>query len=131
MDNLTEFKELIAKYNSITLIDLKKVTQGYQARNFEDIGAETVISELTGFGSQLTCSLCIAVTGSTIYSDPDCNACVWKMTTKDNCHSGINTDSYCSIQDAIDNNDLLEAIKLRAEYMKEVLSEYLKDSESL
>ena len=128
-NNLKEFKELIEKYNSITIEDIE------QADMFLDDGYDCydtsgIMETLTGFGSVSTCTLCNALDVKHYMGIYPCKGCIWLIQTKTLCTLGENYDSYELIETATTNQELLEAIKYRAEYINEVLNEYLKDEKS-
>jgi hypothetical protein len=124
--NIKEFKVLILKYETITLEKIKEL-QGLT--NWAEV--------LTGFGSKNTCTLCKGVP-RTIYdsSEPDCRYCVWyKINPTNTGCNGINGDynsyktymyitymciTYEAIDDAKTPEDLLNAYRNRAAYMRTV-----------
>lgn len=105
--NLEEFKELIRRYESITLEEINDAW-------LEGMGAERVARYLTGFGDSLTCSLCKAV-------EICCRSCVYGITN--GCLDGKNEETYCNIKYAKSPDELLSAFRGRADHMKKIISE--------
>lgn len=117
--NEKEFKALIKTYESITLSDLEN----------------NELSNLTGYGSKIKCTLCLAI--RKLHNGIcECNNCVYGAETLkkecfNECCKGINKETYDAIR-SIDNVNvddskfLLLAIKARAKHMKEVWKSYLK-----
>ena len=102
--NVKEAKQLIGKYRSVTLVMLEK----------EDCEPWGALSNITGFGYHHTCTLCKAV-------KRNCSECIHSLS---NNNSG---DYYCiedtarAIYNATSYEELLEAIKDRADYLETLL----------
>ena len=121
MTNLKEFKELAARYLSITIDEIKA-----NRVNFNDgwIDAGLTMRKLTGFGTKTNCTLCKAVgdiIGKNGIERVDCDSCAWIEFTQRMCANGINRESYNNIEFAESENELLEAIQVRGEYMTELI----------
>jgi hypothetical protein len=111
MENLKEFKELILRYESITLEEIQKISKiRWIAINGNNIAGNS----LTGFGSKSTCTLCVAVNGY-------CDKCIYSSLTG-NSFAGCTDDfTYSSIGNADTSEKLLNAFRKRAEYMRNLL----------
>ena len=108
MKNIKEFKELIEKYESITLEDivLAEATVDVFEYGFD------IAQYLTGYGSKNSCMLCGAI-------NSDCSQCVWgKVEFNFGC---IVHPTFKAIENAEDAKELLQAFKNRAAYMREWL----------
>jgi hypothetical protein len=97
--NIEAAKELVKKYRSITLEDLRN---HYNVDNVELLGS------ITGFGNTYTCTLCRACNWS-------CHLCIWKFD------GGCINDTYGNIQYAKTLEDLLDAIKERADELEDLI----------
>ena len=118
--NIIEFKDLIKRYESITLEELTNP-------KLRLLGSRAIMNYLTGFGDYETCTLCVKAEELSIevYGNifATCNFCIW--TTTDNfCYYGKNEQTYSAIWEARNREKLFEAVKKRAEHMKKVLQEY-------
>lgn len=107
--NKKEFIALIKKYESITLETINKYK--ISGSIFFTIGSFTAF-QLTGFGSNLTCTLCKA-------TNTDCGSCYWYEKTSTICTSH---KTYQDIKNAKDEISLLKAFKARAKYMRQQLT---------
>lgn len=119
MKNLKEFKELIEKYKSITLEQVKElfVIDGIWPNAFD------VANSLTGFGSTHTCSLCKVITEEPLADNfPKCNECVWSANESNHYNCCTNHETYQAIDNAESSEELFEAFQERAKYMEEFLS---------
>lgn len=109
--NIKEFKQLIERYESITLEEIRE--------NQEDPLL------LTGFGSSYSCKLC---TNIQVFTD-NCTGCVYHEIERTiySCNFGKNEKTYQMISSAENANDLLKAFKARAGYMRQILTELKLD----
>ena len=120
--NIKEFKELILRYESITLEEIKK----HQMKpEFMRAGCFN-LSGLTGFGNPDTCTLCKAV-------DSDCYECAWHdtsnyFTSGADCDSGNNEQTFMNIAFAETPQELKAAYKARANHMRNILKEYYENN---
>lgn len=115
--NEKEFKALIKTYKSMN------------ESTFEGEGGLIPLNEITGHGSTRHCSLCAAIRKRSSTRSLDCNKCVYNTNKEDdsslhNCCAGINQTTYDAIDDAETVNDILMAVKSRAEHMKKVWKAY-------
>jgi len=131
--NLKEFKELILKYESITIEKIEN-SDSYQnsmdpKNGIEEWFSEEVMQELTGFGTLATCTLCAAIDLKT-YKIPafklDCSNCTWVKEIGYKCYIGMNQKTYDNFEGGnIDSEEgLIKACKARAKYMREVINWY-------
>lgn len=61
MKNLEAAKELLSKYRSVTLEELKQLFEQTPENKCDIIDGDTVLNKITGFGNAGTCLLCKAV----------------------------------------------------------------------
>lgn len=113
--NLKEFKELIERYETITLEEIQYGFEIYKLGNL--VGAK-----LTGYGTLITCTLCQALKEyNDKYVGPSsvCKYCVYGPE-KFNC---LNRDptSYYDIYYAKTPEQFLEACRNRASFMRTLL----------
>jgi hypothetical protein len=108
--NIKEFKELILRYESITLDEIEeKFTDGF-----------IDVKSLTGFGNPNTCSLCIPI-------KMQCLDCIYNKTGSV-CRKGINSKTYRSIALSDHPLQLKEAYIERAKHMRKILKEYYDEN---
>jgi len=101
--NLSEFKALIKRYESITLEEIKEA--------FTESYSFTTAERLTGFNSS-DCSLCKAV-------GTNCYICVYALNC--GCLYGENSETYNRIYNADTPIKLRNAFRDRARHMKTLL----------
>lgn len=122
--NMEEFKALIKRYESITLDEISEEVE--KTDKTDKIMADVYGKErLTGFGSQETCTLCLAVRGN-------CDICVYKITDVGDledcyCLHDKNQDTYWRIMHARTPYRLLQAYRARAKHMRSILTKYYPD----
>lgn len=132
--NIKEFKNLIEKYEKITLEEIQKVWKSFvedAAEEYEyatgeyiteDARGEDVAPELTGFGSCTTCTLCRAVLEC-------CTECIYFRKRKEDfmycCNTGRNAKTYKAIDNAKNPEELLKAFRQRAKYLRKAYFKYL------
>ncbi len=125
--NKKEFKELIKDYEAVTYEDMHRVYVRHiveKDRFIYDFAA-TVLGELTGFGSLLTCKLCIA-------TQSDCVACAYNTEKKTGfeagifCAEGKFKESYYKINNSKTPIELMDAIEARVKVMKKVRRQWKK-----
>lgn len=106
--NIVAFKKLILRYESITLEDLKKKS----------------ISDLTGYGSSYSCTLCLVTRD--ISGRLDCSKCIWDKTSAYfngyPCINKPNEETYSAVYEAETPEDTLTAIRSRAKHMRKTLT---------
>ena len=120
MKNLKEFKELILKYESITLEDIIATEDNIKG-TFDEVA-----QALTGFGYRPTCTLCQIVKG-------DCEFCTWSYIVDSSdlkyfapCTILESKITYIAIYKAETPEELLKAFKARAKYMRQCLTNIKK-----
>ncbi len=92
--NIKEAKELVDRYESITLEEIKN--------NFDP-------EELTGFGNAFSCILCLAV--------KKCKYCIYVS----GCVDGKNEKSYDRIYYAYTPTKLRNAFRARAKHIRKII----------
>ena len=113
--NLEEFKELIRRYETITLKEIKQANCSAQ--------------KLTGFGLCFTCTLCMKVNYK--YSNENCKYCIYGPMKEGRCAclDGKNKDTYSEIactDTTRTPKELLIAYRNRAIHLKKRYAKYLK-----
>lgn len=123
MKNLKEFKELIERYETITIGEIRKEWKDIKAKK-ERRSAHYVAQSLTGFGGSRTCTLCVAI-DQRRYND--CNGCVYFKNYKEGfgCINTINEPSYRLVDYAETPTQLLKAYRNRAKHLRETYKEIL------
>ena len=116
--NIKEFKELILKYESITLEEIEK--------HYNKLSREFAHENLTGFGDAETCTLCISI-------KKDCSICTYSVTPRlkkndFHCMNSINEKTFDMISDATTPQELKAAYKARAKHMRNILKEYYENN---
>ena len=133
-ENIEAFNALIKKYEEITLAEVEKIWF-YNLENYPYTDAGEVARELTGFGSIEHCTLCLAIEGNkeidtnTEFRQRICPKCVYsrrEMPLMFYCNTGKNRDTYLAIDEAHDPEELLEAFKNRAKFLRKKYSKYVE-----
>lgn len=108
--NITQAKNLVKKYRSITIEQLLKVGKG---KTFGYMAG--ILSKITGFGNADTCRMC-KFSGKQF---DDCNGCIYLELT----NGYICTDHYTygDIEDAETIQELHHAIQERANYIESII----------
>lgn len=114
------FKKLIRRYEEITREEIG------EAVDKRDGYILTAKEDLTGFGSTAKCILC-KQTRQFPFNSANCLDCDWMKLTDFKCDKGSNSLTYKKIGHANTIEELYQAYKDRAEYMKIVLEENGKD----
>jgi len=116
--NLEAAKELVKKYNSITIEEIEKLEEAAKEQNniLYSYG-RFITNALTGFGDSNTCILCIWMIIDT------CTGCIYEALTNNTCSKGINEKTYEAIRDANNTIELLTAIKERAKYLQSLIDQ--------
>lgn len=128
--NYNEFKELIKKYQSITLSDIEDYWNKYN-QMFDYEGSDIMLY-ITGFSNMSECILCVSIEKQGYYDSkdinhPDCSKCMYQVITGTPCASGINKKTFENISHAKSPMELLKAIKRRYKHMQRLLTEYCKE----
>jgi hypothetical protein len=106
-------RELIKKYRSITLEELEKIKC---SKNIYFEYGRAKARKLTGFSSW-DCQLCIAVRD-------DCSQCIYGESDGHgrSCYVSANKQTYFDIVNAKTDEELLIAIKNRADHIESILN---------
>ena len=118
--NLKEFKELIVKYRSITIEQLKVESLKLSKRH--NAPMSVILHAITGFNHHGDCTLCRPCYGPDC--SPECVYCFYMSETGEECYSGDNLHTYHGIKKADNFDELYEAINARADYMEKLVNEY-------
>lgn len=123
--NIEAFKNLIEKYESISLVNIK---EGWDEFSSEESAAYYTLQNLTGFGSCNTCSLCEAV-GTTIggrdwKTTCNCQNCMYYLVNPNGECPPCVDDTYEAIDSAGSPEELYDAIQNRIKYMKQIVEIY-------
>jgi hypothetical protein len=123
--NIKEFKELILRYESITLEEIEKSHK--ENSNYK--------KSLTGFGNKKTCKLCFGNVLS------DCNKCLYAFqggfeelpksyhdSFAQYCWKKDNEHTYKAIESATTPQELKAAYKARAKHMRNILKDYYNEN---
>ena len=115
-NNVQAFKALIRRYESITLEEIKQ--------NWEGDGDDTM-RVLTGFGHKIKCTLCQAAGYIQFIGNiPDCTKCLYTLVQSAahlyECMRG--SETYQNIEKASTPEELLKAVRQRAQYMRKILT---------
>lgn len=117
MNNLNEARELLEKYQSITLDDIERIYLEGQEDNCI-IDGHDVLNKLVGFGEEETCMLCKAVQGN-------CDICIYKFRNqKDFCIPPCVDLIYRAICDSLSPKDTFNALQKRISYLEHVIQYY-------
>ncbi len=110
--NLKEFKALKKRYETITLVEVKEKFKG----NYWNIVAQL----LTGYGSDLSCTLCLPLRRNRW---THCNKCVYSTDKRIRyeCLRGINRKTFNRMDNANTPLKLLNAFRARAKHMKTLI----------
>ena len=121
--NIKQFNALIKKYETITLEEVEKGWDNQESGP----DAVDVASDLTGFGSLSSCTLCL---GAGVEEKDDCWKCVYYRKRKDDylfcCNTGKNLKTYYKIEEAMNPEELLEAFRNRAKFLRKTYPQYVK-----
>lgn len=108
--NIVQFRNLVKKYETITLDEIEKAFNKHKTRTF----AKQI---LTGFGRCKTCTLCKKVNNI-------CNLCVY--TTDFGCLDKHNEETYDMINNAILPEQLLKAYRTRAKHLRKAYPQHFE-----
>lgn len=119
--NLEAAKELVELYRSITIEQLKAVYNNLH-EDGRDTGMDSVLYEITGFGSTKSCHLCKPISDN-------CMECIHgaKPECTDTCPC-IDHYTYKDIEEADNVNELYKAIQARADYIESLINELENDN---
>ena len=100
--NIKEAKELVDRYESITLEEIKEEWSPFLRETAEI---------LTGFGNMGSCSLCRKVSGT-------CMNCIYHPS---DCVEGENEETYDRILEARSPTKLRNAFRARAKHIRKII----------
>jgi len=105
-------KELVKKYNSITIEEIEQLEEGKNLINIYRYG-EYIANIITGFGECRSCPLCRVVY--------NCDRCIYNAITIYSCNRGPNEKTYEEIRYAKNKIELITAIKERAKHLQSLI----------
>ena len=133
MKNEKEFLELKALYKRIDIAWLEEVSEKYEHIHEAEWG-EAVISEITGFGSRGSCTLCNVVKSHIPPEErlssmlqrhfQECSKCAYVVMTGAACFKGDNRKTYNSFINARTLEDLEEACDAREKHMDNIYTKF-------
>ena len=116
MKNLEAAKELLKKYKSVTLEELKQVFKDLQESQ-EDydyiVDGGEVLNAITGFGEAYTCPLCKSV-------DEICEDCIYSFRIKER-HTPCIDIIYSRICNSMNAEELYQYLQQRISYLSHVI----------
>lgn len=107
--NLQEAKNLVKVYRSITKEELLE--------HYDDDEPKNTLTSITNFGTH-SCHLC----SSTPNAWNTCKGCIYEVKYHDK--FACLDETYFRIVDASNIDELLEAIRKRADYLESIIKEY-------
>ena len=121
--NINAAKKLVERYDSITFDDLELNWEDLPEEEIEEdyhSGAK-VLQNLTGFGSFETCTLCKEARELCKYPESAdfCACCIYGHIVK--C---VRSPYYKEMAEADTPDELIQAIRKRSKYIKELIKEY-------
>ncbi len=112
IENLKEAMALAHMYESLHEDDIDDVMNEY---GYQD--PVEALRDITGFGNPSTCTLCKA-------SKDVCRECIYVNDGSGRPYLQCLGDNYDAIEDAVDSEDLIVAIRERAEYLNNLIKQY-------
>ena len=126
MNNMKAFKELIDKYNSLTLKEVKDAWHAemnkYNLDTYKQLSyveRDEMAESLTGYGNAGTCILCNAVRDYKRVIQ--CSLCIYRVVTFSGCAGGNNRKTFANIKDAKTPKGMLSAYRNRANHITKLL----------
>lgn len=121
VENLGAAKKLVEKYRSLTLDDITSAIRMVPEDDIAD--GYSVMGLLTGFGSFSNCSLCSVFENP--YDDANCQKCIHSLgfTSFGNIPCTMH-HTYSDISNAEDPEDIVLAIRARADYIESIIQKY-------
>lgn len=116
MRNLEAAKELLEKYKSVTLEELKQVFKHLQEEENDVIDGDMVLNTITGFGETSTCLLCKAVNGI-------CENCIYSFRLNEKPIPCIDI-IYGRICNSETAEELYQYLQQRISYLSHVIEWY-------
>lgn len=114
-EDLLALKLLSKKYKSIKLRNITSIQDRYPPH----CRSLYISNTLTGFGTEVSCSVCKPSKGN-------CHLCIWDMTEHRRCYE---TKTYKNILKAKTSKELWHAYKARAKFIDEVIKSFTQAKE--
>lgn len=122
--NLEAAERLVKKYRSITREELAKVYASICEEESNEM--RDVLQEITGFGSLSKCSLCTAIVEDNIQYSA-CPYCIYR-NFRDFAAPCVYHETYKAIEKSKNFDELMEAIRNRADYLEELIEKVKNDN---
>lgn len=122
--NLEAAERLVKKYRSITREELAKVYASICEEESNEM--QDVLQEITGFGSLSKCSLCTAIVENNIQYRA-CPYCIYQ-NFRDFAAPCVYHETYEAIEKSKNLDELMEAIRNRADYLEELIEKVKNDN---
>lgn len=106
--NIKEAKELIIRYNYITVLEINKIIKKH---NIKHVGSK-LANILTGYGNPNTCTLCKCI-------NENCKLCIY-IELK-GCSHNNNSITFNNIHLANTSKELKAAFRARAKHIQSIL----------
>lgn len=119
MKNLEAARELLEKYKSITLEELKQVFKDLQEsqKDYDYIvDGEEVLNTITGFGKTYTCPLCKSV-------DEICEYCIYSFRINERSTPCLDI-IYSRISNSETAEELYQYLQQRISYLSHIIEWY-------
>lgn len=136
LDNLGAFSISVFCPHSEMSLDLFKMTPVtlirpntlvyYGANHFRSYQMRDVLQEITGFGSLSKCSLCTAIVEDNIQYSA-CPYCIYR-NFRDFAAPCVYHETYEAIEKSKNLDELMEAIRNRADYLEELIEKVKNDN---
>jgi len=131
MKNEKEFLELKDLYKRIDVDWLEEIAERFEGID-EDEWAEAVMTEISGFGTRGSCTLCkvVRITAEERFNsmqerhEKECSACAYVVMTGSVCYEGINKETYEAFTDARDTDMLENACNARTIHMEMIYNKF-------
>ncbi len=130
MKNEKEFLDLIDLYKKINIDWLDEIALSYEEEPLDEGWGHEVLSEITGFGTRGSCTLCKAVRiehheneiplDTSERHRKECKSCAYVVLTGQECFEGINQTTYEALQNAINTDELEDAVNARVKHMENI-----------
>lgn len=139
MKNEKEFLELKTLYKRIDVDWLEEIAERFDDAE-EDEWAEALMTEISGFGTRGSCTLCKAVMIPHFENENliavqerhalECSKCAYTIMTSSRCYDGINTKTYNAFVEARDTEQLEKACDAREKHMETIYNRFKQDKEN-
>lgn len=122
--NLEAAERLVKKYRSITKEELVKIYASICEEESNEM--RDVLQEITGFGSLSKCSLCTAI----VEDNMQYTACPYCIYWDSNSFAApcIYHETYEAIEKSKNLDELMKAIRNRADYLEELIEKVKNDN---